>query len=210
MNFKVKVCGMKYPENILEVAACGPDLMGFIFYEKSKRYVGEDFDPELLKKLNPSIIKTGVFVNHSVEYIEDKIKKYDLSLLQLHGDESVEQCQALKTKGYKISKVFQVDKNFDFISTEPYKKYVDYFLFDTKSEGYGGTGKKFDWSLIKKVQIPKPFFLSGGIGPEEADELKVFNHPQLFAIDINSRFEIEPGVKNIPIVTEFIKKIHSF
>ncbi len=209
MNFKVKVCGMKYPENILEVAACGPDLMGFIFYEKSKRYIGEDFDPELLIKLNPSIIKTGVFVNHSVEYIEDKIKKYDLSLLQLHGDESVEQCQALKTKGYKISKVFQVDKNFDFVSTEPYKKHVDYFLFDTKSEGYGGTGKKFDWSILERYDNEVPVFLSGGLDLDSLEEIKNLGDLNIHALDINSKFEVEAGLKEVKKVKLFIDKVRN-
>ena len=205
MNYKVKVCGMKYPENILEIAACKPDFMGFIFYEKSKRFVGEEFDAKVLKGLNPSIVKTGVFVNQTNEYIETKIKKYDLSLLQLHGDETVEQCQYLKSKGYKITKAFQVDSAFDFDVIEKYKKYVDYFLFDTKSEGYGGTGHKFDWTIFERYDNEIPVFLSGGLDLESIDELKKISELNIYALDINSKFEIEAGRKEKEMVEKFIK-----
>lgn len=205
MNYKVKVCGLKFPENILEVATCLPDFMGFIFYEKSKRFVGESFDSSILENLPPSIVKTGVFVNQSTEYIVDKIKKYNLSLLQLHGDETVEQCKALKALGYKITKAFQVDSDFDFKSVESYKAVVDYFLFDTKSDGYGGTGHKFDWTIFERYDNEMPIFLSGGLDLESIDEIKKMSKLNIYALDINSKFEVEAGRKDKAMVENFIK-----
>ncbi len=198
---------MKYPENIRAVAAHAPDYMGFIFYEKSKRYTGEDLERDMLKNLAPSIIKVGVFVNHSTEFIEERARTYQLELLQLHGDESPAQCADLKSKGYKIVKVFQVDDAFDFGVTEPFKSHVDYFLFDTKSEGYGGTGKRFDWDLFKKYDNQIPLFLSGGLDIENIDEIKNLNYLNIHALDINSKFETEPGRKNDGKVKLFIDRI---
>ncbi len=207
MAVKIKVCGMKHPENIRAVAKHEPDYMGFIFYEKSKRFTGEDLETEVLKNLSPTICKVGVFVNHPISYIEDKTKTYGLGLLQLHGDETPEQCKELKAKGYKIVKVFQVDDAFDFRLIEPYKKYVDYFLFDTKSEGYGGTGRKFDWAIFEKYDNEVPLFLSGGLDLEHIDEIKNLNRLNIHALDINSKFETEPGRKNEGNVKLFIDRI---
>lgn len=194
---------MKYPENIRAIAALSPDYLGFIFYEKSKRYVGENFDPKTLESLDKSIKKVGVFVNHSTSYIEEKIKKYGLDLLQLHGDESLEQCKELKSKGYKLVKVFQVDDKFNFESIEPFKKYVDYFLFDTKSEGFGGTGKKFDWKILDRYDNEVPIFLSGGLGIESVEEIKKLKHLNIHALDINSKFEVEAGRKDVDLIEKF-------
>ncbi|HWZ21815.1 MAG TPA: phosphoribosylanthranilate isomerase [Cytophagaceae bacterium] len=207
MNLKIKVCGMRQPDNIRDVASCNPNYLGFIFYDKSKRFVGEELDAEVLKEINPSIKKVGVFVNHSTSYIESKVEKYGLSLLQLHGDESVEQCKELKSKGYAIVKVFQVDHNFDFKVTEPYKKYVDYFLFDTKSEGYGGTGKKFNWSIFDRYDNEVPLFLSGGLDMDSIGEIKKLNKLNIHALDINSKFEVEAGKKDVDLIKKFIKLV---
>lgn len=197
---KLKICGMKYPDNILEVGSLLPDYMGFIFWPKSARYFDGDM-PELPK----SIKKTGVFVNESIPVIEEKITKYNLQAIQLHGQESAAFCKEIKTKlatSIEIIKVFSADENFDFSILEPYETVSDYFLFDTKGKLPGGNGTTFDWKILSSYPSTKPFFLSGGIGIEEFDavnEILKTNLP-IYAIDINSKFEIEPGLKNINLV----------
>ncbi len=194
---KIKICGMKYPDNILEVGALLPDYMGFIFWEKSARYFDGQI-PELIK----TIKKTGVFVNESVENIIEKIDKHDLQAIQLHGKESVEFCQNLKNNiddNIEIIKVFSVGDNFDFDVLKPFENACDYFLFDTKGKLPGGNGTTFDWKILENYDSDKPFFLSGGIGIEEIPTIKNLKLP-IYAIDVNSRFEIEPGLKNINLV----------
>jgi len=187
---KLKICGMKYPENIEEIAQLQPDYLGFIFYEKSERF----FD-EKLPKIDKSIQKVGVFVNATLEEILEKIKKYDLQLVQLHGNESPEFCDLLKYINTDIIKVFSVDDDFDFRTIYPYESVCDYFLFDTKGEKPGGNGRVFNWKILRNYQSKKPFFLSGGIGLEEVERIKKLNLP-IHAIDVNSKFEIKPGLKN--------------
>ncbi|OMQ11939.1 phosphoribosylanthranilate isomerase [[Flexibacter] sp. ATCC 35103] len=201
---KLKICGMKYPENILEVGALLPDYMGFIFYEKSARYFTGTI-PELIK----TIKKTGVFVHESIENIIIKIKEHNLQAVQLHGDESVEYCEELKNKINKeieIIKVFSVGDNFDFEVLKPFENVCDYFLFDTKGKLPGGNGTTFDWKILKNYKSDKPFFLSGGIGIEEIAAIKNLKLP-VYAIDVNSRFEIEPGLKNKNLLTNFKRKL---
>ncbi|KIA85661.1 phosphoribosylanthranilate isomerase [Flavobacterium sp. AED] len=196
---KLKICGMKYPENILEVGSLLPDYMGFIFWEKSARYF-EDSIPDLPK----SIKKVGVFVNATQDEILEKIAKYNLQAVQLHGQESVEFCLDLKNKmdnSIEIIKVFSVDDSFDFEVLKPFEAVCDYFLFDTKGKLPGGNGTTFDWKVLEKYPSSKPFFLSGGIGINEMDavnEISKTNLP-IYAIDVNSKFEIEPGLKNIQL-----------
>ena len=196
---KLKICGMKYPDNILEVGALLPDYMGFIFWEKSSRYF-DGIIPELPK----SIKKVGVFVNAPLEVILDKIKLHDLQAIQLHGQESVEFCEILKKKLPKlidIIKVFLILDTFDFKLLEPFEKTCDLFLFDTKGKLPGGNGTTFDWEILKQYPSKKPFFLSGGIGLDEMDavnEILKTNLP-VHAIDVNSKFEIEPGLKNVEL-----------
>lgn len=197
---KLKICGMKYPDNMLEVGSLRPDYMGFIFWEKSARYFDGTM-PELPK----SIRKTGVFVNESISVIEEKVAKYNLQAIQLHGQESIEFCSKLKTKfgdSIEIIKVFSADENFDFSVLEPYESVCDYFLFDTKGKLPGGNGTTFDWKILENYPSTKPFFLSGGIGIEELDSINEISKTNLpiYAIDINSKFEIEPGLKNINLV----------
>lgn len=197
---KLKICGMKYPDNILEVSKLLPDYMGFIFWEKSSRF----FDSEI-PNLPKSIQKVGVFVNETLEEIISKIKKYDLNLIQLHGNESVAFCESLKEEKVKIIKVFSVNDDFDFSILEPFETVCDYFLFDTKGKLPGGNGIVFDWKVLEKYPSTKPFFLSGGIGIDEIQsiqELLKTNLP-IHAIDINSKFEIEPGLKNIQLLKDF-------
>lgn len=199
---KLKICGMKYPDNMLEVGSLLPDYMGFIFWQKSARYFDGNM-PELPK----SIRKTGVFVNENIAVIEEKVTKYDLQAIQLHGQESVEFCAELKTKfgnSIEIIKVFSADENFDFSVLKPYESVCDYFLFDTKGKLPGGNGTTFDWKILENYPSTKPFFLSGGIGIAELDSINEISKTNLpiYAIDINSKFEIEPGLKNVQLCRE--------
>jgi phosphoribosylanthranilate isomerase len=203
---KLKICGMKQPENMLEVGALLPDYMGFIFWEKSARY----FD-EIIPELPKSIKKVGVFVNAPLEEILEKIEKHDLQAVQLHGDESVEFCENLKKntpKLIEIIKVFSILDTFDFAALKPFESVSDYFLFDTKGKLPGGNGTTFDWKVLENYPSTKPFFLSGGIGMEEmqaVNEILKTNLP-VYAIDVNSKFEIEPGLKNIQLCTDVINR----
>jgi phosphoribosylanthranilate isomerase len=204
---KVKVCGLKNRENIREIVSCKPDFLGFIFYPPSPRYVGERFDVRLMRSIPPYINKTGVFVNQDYETIVRLVEQYGLHFVQLHGDEDVSFAAALKAKRIAIIKAFRVDENFDFNNTEPFLSSCEYFLFDTKSESYGGNGKKFNWQVLQRFSYKKPFFLSGGIAPGDADSIVALQHPSLLGVDLNSGFEISPGFKDVFKVNEFIKII---
>ena len=203
---KLKICGMKYPENIIEVGSLLPDYMGFIFWDKSARYITQDI-PELIK----TIKKVGVFVNQSQEEILEKGKKHNLQAIQLHGNESFEFISELKKqlpKKVEIIKAFSADDNFDFEVIKPFEPVCDYFLFDTKGKLPGGNGTTFDWTILKKYNSDKPFFLSGGIGINELkaiEEISKSNLP-IYAVDVNSKFEIEPGLKNKNLLTNFKRK----
>ena len=204
---KIKICGMKHPDNILEVGSLLPDYMGFIFWEKSARY----FDG-ILPELAKSIKKVGVFVNAPLNEILEKIKTHDLQAVQLHGNESVEFCELLKKNTPKlidVIKVFPILDTFDFGILNPYEKVCDFFLFDTKGKLPGGNGTTFDWKVLEQYPSTKPFFLSGGIGIEEFDsinEILKTNLP-IYAIDVNSKFEIEPGFKNVQLCKDAISRI---
>ena len=205
---KLKICGMKYPDNILEVGSLLPDYMGFIFWEKSARY----FDG-VLPNLPQSIKKTGVFVNTSQEDILAKVSQYDLQAVQLHGNESVAFRQELKytlAKNIEIIKVFSVDSTFDFDKLKPFESVCDYFLFDTKGKLPGGNGTTFDWKVLEKYPSQKPFFLSGGIGLDEIDLVNEILKTDLpiYAIDVNSKFEIEAGLKDKEKLDRFKQKIN--
>lgn len=201
METKLKICGMKNPENILEISKLHPDFMGFIFWKKSSRYLSED-----IPKLPEIIQKVGVFVNETIENVLSIVQKHDLRFVQLHGDESVEYCQNLFQKNVRIIKVFSIENSFDFSSLKPFEPYANYFLFDTKGKLPGGNGTTFNWEILKKYNSEKPFFLSGGIGISEIENLKKLNLP-IFAIDINSKFETAPGLKNPELIKQFISKL---
>ncbi len=203
---KIKICGMKYPENIEYLALLKPDFLGFIFYEKSKRFVGDNL---LIKDLHidKNTQKVGVFVNASHEYILENIKKHDLDLVQLHGDETPDFCAYLFKQNIKISKAFQVDEDFDFKILDVYKDVCSYFLFDTKTKHYGGSGRKFDWDILSGYDNEKPFFLSGGIDIDDAQNIKQLKGLNIFAIDINSKFEIEPGLKDVGKIGVFMEEL---
>ncbi|MBL6666876.1 phosphoribosylanthranilate isomerase [Flavobacteriaceae bacterium] len=197
---KLKVCGMRAPDNIAALSDLAPDYMGFIFWENSKRFVNNP-TPDL----PASIKKTGVFVDASPAYITDMVKHHQLQAVQLHGEESPNFCQKLNALGLEIIKAFAVDASFDFSVLEAYETVCNYFLFDTKGPLPGGNGNRFDWSVLRNYPSAKPFFLSGGIGPGDQNAIaSIINlNLPLYAIDINSQFEIEPGLKNIEIIKQF-------
>ena len=199
---KLKVCGMKYSQNITEVENLFPDLMGFIFYEKSKRFFNQ---PEI--NLNNKVKRVGVFVNENIQEIKNKIKKYKLDYVQLHGEENVNFCHSLQPFA-KIIKVFKIDYNFNFKKTEEFEEVCDYFLFDTKSQLHGGSGKKFDWDLLKNYNCKKDFFLSGGIDISDIEEIKkIVNSYPIAGIDVNSKFELDNLEKDKEKINLLIKKL---
>ena len=199
----LKICGMKYSENIQEAAALKPDFMGFIFYPKSPRYA-EPLDITALDALPPSIKKIGVFVNESKENILTIGYKYKLDGVQLHGSELVDMCRELKKLGYIVIKAFPIAEAYNFRVTKGYEGVCDYFLFDTKTESYGGSGVKFNWQILKEYKGETPFLLSGGIEADDAEAILKIEHPKFAGIDLNSKFEIKPGLKNISLLKEFI------
>jgi len=199
---KLKVCGMKYSQNITEIENLFPDLMGFIFYEKSKRFFNQ---PEI--NLNNKVKRVGVFVNENIQEIKNKIKKYKLDYVQLHGEENVNFCHSLQPF-VKIIKVFKIDYNFNFKKTEEFEEVCDYFLFDTKSQLHGGSGKKFDWDLLKNYNCKKDFFLSGGIDISDIEEIKkIVNSYPISGIDVNSKFELDNLEKDKEKINLLIKKL---
>ena len=204
-TLNLKVCGMKDPGNIQEIASLGPDYLGFIFYEKSPRnFKGK------IPELAGNIKKTGVFVDASVDFVREKAEEHHLKAVQLHGKESPEVCSALKSEGLEVIKVFSVRDSFDFSILQMYEGKVDFFLFDTKGKEKGGNGITFNWEVLKEYPSSTPFFLSGGIGLEELEKLKNFDFPETFyGIDVNSRFETEPGIKNSDKVKQIRKGLGS-
>ena len=207
---KLKICGMKYPENIQQVAALAPDFMGFIFYQDSKRYI-EKLNAEDLSELPENIARVGVFVNQDVIEVVQIALQFKLDLIQLHGSEPVNYIVALKQQlkgsNIKFIKAFGLDEQFDFFILSQYEDAVDYFLFDTQTPGHGGSGKVFNWALLEKYTLELPYFLSGGIGLESTEALKQINDKRLFAIDVNSKFETAPGKKDIDKLKEFKIKL---
>ena len=233
---KLKVCGMKYQDNIKEVATLQPDYLGFIFYEKSARYFQED-----IPEISQTIKKVGVFVDADFNDVIEKIKTHNLQAVQLHGAESPEYCLKLKHhyeekydeiisskkpdchdfsqkslnyKKIEIIKVFSIKDQFNFDDLKPYELVCDYYLFDTKGKLPGGNGYTFDWNILKDYPSTKPYFLSGGIGLDEIENIKSFiksnASKNCFSIDVNSQFEIEPGLKNIEILQEFKSELCHF
>jgi phosphoribosylanthranilate isomerase len=193
---------MQEPENIRQIAATNPDYMGFILYEKSPRYIGSHF--KLPSDFPQGIKRVGVFVNASTEQMELVADELSLDYLQLHGDESVEQVRELKNKGFKIIKVFSIGDSYDFSVVEPYEDFVDFFLFDTKGKYYGGNAQRFDWRILEKYNQRVPFFLSGGLSPENINEIREVSGLNIHALDVNSGVEDSPGVKNVGKVKSIV------
>ena len=198
----IKICGMKFSENILAVADLKPDFMGFIFYTKSPRYA-EPLDISVLNSLPESIKKIGVFVNEDIEDILTIVYKYNLDGVQLHGSENVDVCKKLKDTGLLVIKAFPVTDANNFKVTKAYEGVCDYFLFDTKTDAYGGSGLKFNWNILNMYKGKTPFLLSGGIAPDDEEAILKIEHPKFAGIDLNSKFEVKPGLKNIELLREF-------
>jgi phosphoribosylanthranilate isomerase len=203
---KIKICGMKIPENILAVAALQPDFIGFIFYHKSPRFA-EPLDIATLNALPQSIKKIGVFVNENMENILTFVYKYKLDGVQLHGTELVGMCKELRESGLIVIKAFPIAEAYNFKVTKPYEGACDYFLFDTKTDAYGGSGLKFNWKMLDEYKGQTPFLLSGGIAADDAEAILKIEHPKFVGIDLNSKFEIKPGLKNIDLLKTFILEL---
>jgi phosphoribosylanthranilate isomerase len=204
---RVKVCGMNNPGNVKEITGLKPDIIGFVFFAGSPRYVGDEPELVLFNSVPSGIKKTGVFYNEDNHKILDISIRTGLDMIQLHGNESSIACLQLKSSGLSVVKAFNIDGDFHFESLNQYMPSCDYFLFDTKSEKPGGSGKKFPWEKLEKYNLDKPFFLSGGISPGDAGEIKSISNRGLFAVDINSRFETSPGIKDAVRVKTFINEL---
>lgn len=207
----IKVCGITSLKQLKQLDGLNIDYAGLIFYKDSPRYIGEKIAKEELKNADFDIKKVGVFVNPEMIDVLDAIDEYGLDAVQLHGDESPEMCEDLGSE-VEVIKAFRIgntkDINIDKL-VEPYDAVCDYYLFDTEGKNGepGGTGQQFDWSLLGKSRIEKPFFLSGGIGLEDAPKLKAFKHSDFYAVDINSKFEKEPGVKDMALILQFLQAL---
>lgn len=206
-DLKMKVCGMRDRTNILEVLSLQPDFMGFIFYSGTPRFVGNDFViPEATFGRTKRV---GVFVNQSTESILKTASSFQLDYVQLHGNESVSECAALKDNGMGVIKVFSVDDNMDFNVTNQYAKIADYFLFDTKGKHFGGNAVRFDWRILSRYDQKVPFLLSGGITPEHVEEIKMLSDLNLLGIDVNSGVEISPAFKDVNKIKTMKAKLNA-
>lgn len=213
---KIKICGLKDPNNIAAVAQLQPDYLGFIFYPKSPRYAEGDALLQFLEKEQEAlegISRVGVFVNEEVDRILSMAHDYQLDYVQLHGDESPAYCQELQLlwsvssmHRSRIIKAFRIGPDFDWAQVNAYAAFCPLFVFDTKGTTAGGTGEKWDWSLLDSYHGVTPFLLSGGIGPEDILAVKALQHPQFSGVDLNSKFETEPGYKDTELLQEFMTK----
>jgi phosphoribosylanthranilate isomerase len=194
-KIKIKVCGMRDANNIAQVTTLGPDYMGFIFYPLSPRYVGAEF--KMSDKDTSSIVRVGVFVNAANEEILRQSRIVGFEHVQLHGNETVQQAASLKDSGFKVIKVFSIDDDFDFGVTRQFAPVVDFFLFDTRGKLYGGNAKTFDWKVLQRYDQDVPFFLSGGISPENVSDITRLEGMNLHALDVNSGVEEAPGLKDV-------------
>lgn len=204
----VKVCGMRDGLNIRQVAELKPELLGFIFYPVSKRYVGADFDKSLLPPSDSNIRPVAVFVNEKLEEVQRIIEHYGFKTVQFHGSESPEYCAHFKKRDIIVFKAFGLHAAFNWEILTPYQLVCDYFLFDTSTTGYGGSGEKFEWELLDHYPLEHPFILSGGIRVEDSRQIRTIKHRWLAGVDINSRFELSPGVKNVDLVKKFMKSLN--
>ena len=205
---KIKVCGNTDLQQLKELNNAGVDYAGLIFYEYSGRYVLKNLAGSDVRGLNLSIEKVGVFVNASEDFILQQAEDFSLDIIQLHGDETASFCSKISDH-MKVIKAFRVEDetNIDWLVKE-YVDACDFYMFDKGSTGlYGGTGQKFNWQLLQSSTIGKPFFLSGGIAPGDVEVLKNFTHPYFYGVDINSRFEIKPGIKDIKLVKQFVSDL---
>lgn len=205
----IKVCGMRDADNIADVATLTPMLMGFIFYPRSPRYAG-NLAPEVIASLPGFVHPVGVFVNEDYDSITATCDRYGIKIVQLHGDETPGMCRRLRDAGYTVFKAFGVSDDTRWQDMEPYEGAVDLYLFDTKTSRRGGSGRKFRWSLLDSYPLATPYLLSGGIGPEDTDAIIDAMRPKMAGIDLNSRFEVSPGVKDITRLANFIVSLRKF
>jgi phosphoribosylanthranilate isomerase len=205
----IKVCGMKDPINRQALEVLPIDIFGFIFYPPSPRNVNPDDLSNLRKLTDTQKNKAGVFVDSTAEQIMEIIQLAGLTYVQLHGSESPGFCGQIRRTGVSVIKAFRVNEQFDFAKTKPYQGTVDFLLFDTRAEKPGGTGKKFNWQILEKYKIDIPFFLSGGIGPADAESIINFKHSMLYGIDLNSGFEDEPSLKNFVQLKLFLHQLQN-
>lgn len=209
MDVKLKICGMKFPNNILEICTLNPDYIGFIFWDKSLRR----FEDNEIIKIPENIKKVGVFVNETIEEILRKVMLFELDAVQLHGQEKPIFCNELKKHNIEVIKAFSVGEGFEFKVLNEYEDNVDYFLFDTKGRLPGGNGITFDWKLLESYKLETPFFLSGGIGLTGLDSVKEFLKSKAakncYGIDVNSRFEKKPGLKNLSKLKRLKKNLYA-
>lgn len=206
MNPKIKICGLKSPDNIRSVIALQPDYIGFICYPGSKRFI-DKLDANWVSGLK-GVKKTGVFVNADIHYVKSAITQYGFEAVQLHGAETPAYCAALANLGVETIKAFGIGEQFDWSILEAYETVVDYYLFDTQSTQHGGTGKRFDWALLNGYTGHKPYFLSGGISAENMAEALHIDDHRLYALDLNSRFETRPGIKDIVLLKNTLQTIN--
>lgn len=197
---------MKFPDNIEAIASLKPDFMGFIFYPKSPRFA-EPLDVLALKKLPSTIKKIGVFVNENLENILTIAFTYKLDGVQLHGTELVAMCKELKSAGYIVIKAFPIAEAYNFKVTKDYEGACDYFLFDTKTDAYGGSGVKFNWTMLDEYVGETPFLLSGGIASDDAEAILKVEYPKFAGVDLNSKFELKPGLKDQLKLKTFINEL---
>ncbi|TAG58659.1 MAG: phosphoribosylanthranilate isomerase [Runella slithyformis] len=200
---KLKVCGMRDADNLAALVELKPEFIGFIFYDKSPRFVG-DMDEAVARAVPKSIKKVGVFVNATPEYVVRMTKKYELQFAQLHGQETPDFCRQLKMRGVNIIKAFAIDESFNFTSLNNFKPHTDFFLFDTKGAQPGGNGEVFDWNLLRRYDNDKPFFLSGGLSLQNIDLVSELEGMKVYGLDINSKFETAPAQKDIEKIAELI------
>ncbi|MES2565829.1 MAG: phosphoribosylanthranilate isomerase [Bacteroidota bacterium] len=206
MDFKIKICGLKHPDNFAAISELQPDYIGLIFYKNSPRYMKDSLTPAMVEETKSK--KVGVFVNAAPDELEEIIKEYNLDAIQLHGQESPEYCLKFKER-IQVIKAFSISNDFDFKEIAAYVKVCDQFLFDTKGQLAGGNGYAFNWKLLERYEHDVPFFLSGGIGLENIEEAESINNMYLYGIDINSRAELSPGIKDSVIVRKLINKLRN-
>jgi phosphoribosylanthranilate isomerase len=203
---KIKVCGLKFPDNIEAVVALKPDYMGFICYDRSPRFISAML-VDTLGQVPAGILKTAVFVNESKDAINALIDKYKFDAIQLHGSESPDFSNSFRNK-VTVIKAFGLNQDFDFEQLNAYANHVDYFLFDTKTDLHGGSGKTFNWDILDNYKMDTPFFLSGGLSLDNLAEIQHINHPQFYGVDLNSQFETSPGLKDIEKLTKAFNMIN--
>ena len=201
---QIKICGIKYKKNLQEVIKLYPELIGFNFFPSSPRYIGNNLSPADVAAIPISIRKAGIFVNQHEYEVSGIKREYNLDYVQLHGNESAETCRRLSSEGINIIKAFGIDIKFNFNILKDYQPYCDYFLFDTSSVNFGGSGIRFDWSVLTNYDLRHPFFLSGGIGPDDAERIRDLSFPDMGGVDINSKFELEPGLKDTELLKKFM------